>query len=1108
MLVVHRAAHGDTLVAALAEVLATPLDDPFAQDVIAVPAKGVERWVAQRLSHVLGATATGDGVCANVRFLWVSTLVDEALTEVTDRDAVEAWSPQRLVWPLLAELDACPPGDAWCDALVRHLGTDSPDSQDKGRRLAVATRLAHLFDAYAQSRPEMVRAWAVGDDHTGDGTPLDTDLAWQAELWRRLRGRVATPSPAELLDEACATLRTRTDLPLPPRVSVLGASRLSPARLQVLTALAETRDVHLWLHHASPALWDAVAGAPAARRRKDDTTAAGLTNPLVISLSRDVRELQQLLARSTSRAEVVLHEREQPVTTLLQRLQHGLATDTVSNAPLDPHDRSVQVHSCHGRTRQVEVLREVVLGLLEADPTLEPRDVVVMCPDVETFAPLIASTFALEGDDAEHPAAELRVRLADRALRQTNPLLSVLSLLLELGTARITASQVLDLAGATAVRERFGFDDDDLSTLRGWTVAAGTRWGLNAHHRATWQLGAVSRGTWREGLDRLLLGAVTEGSADDVSPLDDVDSAAIDLAGRFCELVDRLDAAVEVLGGRRTAGEWTTALEHAVLSLAGAPRSEQWQAAQLRSELADLREQSVGSTALLALPDLRALLDGVLAGRPTRASFRTGTLTVCTLVPMRSVPHRVVCLLGLDDGAFPRQSTRDGDDVLARDPWVGERDPRAEDRQLLLDAICAAGQHLVVTYTGADSRTGAPVPPAVPLGELLDALDRTATVDSGSVRDVVTTHHPLQPFDARNFDAGALGTPGPFSFDPLSHRAAVAAGGPRHDPPPWLAGPLDAPPPATVELTDLMRLLEHPARGFLRQRLDVAVTRPDDEPDDSLPVALDNLELYAVGDRLLRDRLRGVEPAECMARERRRGTLPPGQLGDADLVTVGQKAEQVLVASQLERALDPESYDVEVLLRDGTRLVGTVPGVRGDALLTTTYATLSARHRLHAWVQLVALSAAHPGRPWQAVTVGRERAGAVRSLLGPLAPGTATKVLEQLVSLYREGLRAPLPLPVKTAAEYSLRRDRNSSVHAARIAADKKWTRDRFPGEQDDAENVLVHGAGASLSALTAHLPQPGEGGPDWPDDETDRFGLLARRVWQPLLDHETTVQG
>ena len=901
------------------------------------------------------------------------------------------------------------------------------------------------------------------------------------------------PSPAELLDAACDQLRSgAVELDLPERVSVFGTSRLSRARLQVLAALAERRDVHLWLHHASPALWDAVAAGPRAVRRADDTTADRLANPLLVSLSRDVRELQQVLPE----AQDVLHERPPYPPTLLGRLQADLAGDAVraNPPPLDPADRSVQVHSCHGRTRQVEVLREVILGLLAADPTLEPRDVLVMCPDVETFAPLIAATFALGAEDAAaHPAARLRVRLADRALRQTNPLLSVLSLLLDLATARVTSSQVLDLAGTPAVRQRFGFDDDDLERLREWTTAAGVRWGFDAEHRRAWHLGGLDQGTWREGLDRLLLGAVTEGSADDVTPLDDVDSAAIDLAGRFCELVDRLDACLAEARGQHTAVAWTRLLEDAVLSLAAPAPDAGWQEVQLRSALGDLRDDAEGSTAELGLADVRALLAPLLAGRPTRASFRTGTLTVCTLVPMRSVPHRVVCLLGMDDGAFPRQSTRDGDDVLARDPWVGERDPGAEDRQLLLDAISATGQTLVVTCTGADSRTGAPVPPAVPLGELLDALDRTASVPDGRVRDAITTKHPLQPFDPRNFD-------GVRSFDPISHDAAVALAGPRTPPPALLPAPLPAPPPEDVALVDLLRMLEHPARGFLRQRLDVAVTRAEDDPQEALPVELDDLQKWGVAERLLHDRLRGLDVDECVRRELRRGEVPPGQLGAATLRAAGERAEQVLVASAPERAVEPEAYDVDLPLAGGGRLQGTVAGVRGTVLLSTTCSSLSSRHRLRAWVQLVALSVAHPGRGWTAVAVGREGKSAVRSEQGPLDLAEASAVLADLVDLYRTALTCPLPLPVKTSFEYAKTRARGLSVELARTQAAKKWDDDRFPGESSDPEHVLLYGEEAPLRVLTDQAPLPGA------TDEPDRFGQLARRLWQPLLDHETSV--
>jgi exodeoxyribonuclease V gamma subunit len=1114
VLVVHRAASGAALAQGLADVLNTPPADPFANEVVAVPAKGVERWLAQRLSHVLGAMA-GDGVCANVVFPWPSTLLDQAVQSASAEhaDAVQRWAPQRSAWPLLEVIDACAANETWCHTLGQYLGSGG---QDKGRRLAVASRLARLFDDYGQSRPAMLAAWADGLDQRGDGTNLPDDQRWQAELWRHLRARLGTISPAELLDDACARLREKPELSdLPERLSVFGPSRLSPARLMVLAALAEHRDVHLWLHHASPALWATVKGSKVALRRRDDLTRRLLTNPLLTSLSRDVLELEQLLGRHAPGYTDDYHPSEPLAGTLLGRLKQDLADDRVptSPAPLDLADRSVQVHACHGRTRQVEVLREVVVGLLAADPSLEPRDVLVMCPDVEDFAPIIAATFSLGAeDDAEHPAAKLRVRLADRALRQTNPLLAVLAQLLELGTARITASQVLDLAASPAVRQRFGFDDDQVERLRSWVVRAGVRWGLHGDHRATWLLGDLEQGTWRDGLDRLLLGAAMEGGLSvfgDVVPLDDVDSADIDLAGRLAELLDRLDAAQSFMSGSHNPQEWMSRLEAAVLTLAAATPATAWQDIQLHAELADIAEAAAGSQVLLALADVRALLDGTLSGRPTRASFRTGTLTVCTLVPMRSVPHRVICLLGLDDGLFPRQSTHDGDDVLARDPWVGERDPRSEDRQLLLDAICAAEEHLVITYCGADERTGASVPPAVPLGELLDALDRTATAPAGArVRDVITTRHPLQPFDPRNFTPGALRTTGPFSFDRLAHAGALAAAGARTEPGSFLNGPLPPNPPSTLELADLLSLLQHPARGFLRQRLQVGVTWQQEEPSDALPIKLDSLQVWAVGDRVLTDRLAGLDPGACMSVELHRGDLPPGPLGVGDLQDIGREVDLLLLASTPERANPPQSYDVDVAV-DGTRLTGTVAGVRGDVILSLTYSKLGPKQRLRAWVELVALTAAHPEHHWRAVAVGRgdKGKGPKRSLLGPLPPAEAEAALGELVALHRAGLLWPLPLPVKSSAQYAFLRDTGNRPVSARIGAEKTWLSGRFPGEQADAEHVLVYGPDAPLSVLTDQPAGPGEGAAGWPTDETDRFGLLARRLWDRLLANETQVQ-
>jgi len=1137
VLVVHRAERATVLADSLAELLATPLDDPFAVELVAVPAKGVERWLAQRLSQRLGTVeGSQDGVCANVSFPSPYRLLAGATSAAAPAqgEALEAWTPERLCWPLLAAVDESIT-EAWARVLRRHLYLGGQPTADRstGRRLSLATSVAQLFHSYARNRPDLLQRWADGHAVLPDGTPLGLDEQWQPLLWNRVREELGT-SPVQLQAQVCQAVRDRPhDLAAPARLSVFGASRLSRADLDLLGALAEHREVHLWLHHASPALWSAVAAAPPVRRRADDAVGAALTNPLLGSLSRDVRELQHLL-RTHVPDHVDVHHASAPAgSTLLGRLRDDLAHDRVPADPpsLQPGDRSVQVHACHGRTRQVEVLREVVVGLLADDPSLEPRDVLVMCPDVETFAPLLAATFATRGDDmptgtGTHPAARLRVSVADRALHQANPLLAVLDRLLDLGTARLTATEVLDLAGHPAVARRFDFDDDALERLRDWTAGSGTRWGLHEQHRAEWSLQRVPDGTWRRGVDRILLGAAVDpgqgmeaATLGGLVPLDDVDSSDIDLAGRFAELLDRLDAAHAAMGRAHTPEGWVALLESSVLHLAAHDADGAWQELQLRDVLVESMVEPADGVrtaapaareATLSLVELRPVLRAALAGRPTRAGFRTGALTVCTLVPMRSVPHRVVVLLGLDDGAFPRQTVRDGDDLLTRDPEVGDRDPRSEDRQLLLDAICAAGEHLVVTYTGADERTGATVPPAVPLGELLDALDRTATAPDGDrVRHAVTTHHPLQPFDGRNFDPGALGRPGPFSFDPRAYCGAVAAVGERRPPAPLFDRPLPPAPSTDVALDDLVRMLVHPAKAYLRQRLQISLGERDGDPEDALAVDLDALQQWGVGDRMLADRRAGLDPQQVMTLERGRAVLPPGPLGGTVLQTVGPRVEALAAAARTLLEAQPDSADVSVDLGDGTQVSGTVGGVHGDALVTVVYSSLGPKHRLTAWVRLLALSACRPDRTWRAVTMGRgsgrDKDACATSTLGPLAGPEALHLLRQLVTLHRAGLDRPLPLPLKTAEAYAAQRARGRRPNSARIAAAKMWDDGMFDGECSDAEHVLLLGPAVSLARLMSEPALPDDLVNGWPaDEEGDRFGVLARRVWGPLLAHES----
>ena len=1084
----HRAERTDILADGLGALLAVPPSDPFATDLVIVPARGVERWLSQRLSHILGRGSGADGVCAGVTFRSPASLIAE-IAGTRDRDP---WSPEAMAWPLLEVIDAGL-DEPWCRTLSTHLGhfaTGEERELRQGRRYAVTRRLAGLFASYARQRPQLLTDWLAG--YIGD---LPTDLTWQPQLWSRLVTLMAIEPPDVRHAKTVARLR-ESPSDLPARLSLFGHTRLPATDIELLNALASHHDLHLWLPHPSAEAWAALADLRGVVPRRADDSHRRVAHPLLATLGRDLRELQRSLP-ATVVSDEFLSGAGYP-ENLLGWLQSDIAANEVRPRGRSPRveDRSVQVHSCHGPARQIDVLREVLLGLLADDEALEPRDILVMCPDIETYAPLIAANFGLgEVMSGGHPAHRLRVRLADRALIQTNPLLAVASQLLNLAGSRVTATEVLNLAQAAAVRARFGFTDDDLVDITDWVREANIRWGFDQEHRRPYGVDFVHN-TWRFGLDRVLAGvALSDDSQswiDNTLPLDDVGSNSVELAGRLTEFVGRVQRIVESLSGTRSLLDWLTHLADGITMITQIDAGDAWQFSQMEREFNDVcaRAGSREST-VLRLPDLQALLGQHLAGRPTRANFRTGTLTVCTMVPMRSVPHRVVCLVGLDDTVFPRIGVVDGDDALARHPLTGERDVRSEDRQLLLDAIGAATETLVITYTGANDYTGQPRPPAVPLAELLDALDVTAET---KVRDVIVTHHPLQPFDARNVEPGALVPDKSFSFDATVLRAARAGTADRPHRPPFVSGAVGTPAAAAddVGLAELLTFFKDPVRGFFRA-LDYTFPADVKGLDDAMPVEIDNLQEWTVGDRMLADILHGMSPDRARQAEWCRGTLPPGQLGWRKATEIRDQTA-LLAAEVLALRSDPaRAIDVSLDLGAGRRLTGTVSPVFGNRLVTATYSRLDGKHLLASWIPLLALIAYVPERDWSAVCVGRPKRGTRprRELLGP-PQASAIDLLADLVAIYDAGRREPIPLPLKTSFAWAEARHCGDDPL---VAAGRRWRSGRFPGDDRQPAHVQAWGAGVTLSDLMQPL-RPGEGH----SGENNRLGAYSARLWLPML--------
>lgn len=1115
----HRAVRSSELIDGLATVLsATPLD-PFRTEVIGVPTPGVERWLAQALSQRLGVAA---GIDFPIAGPWLARLWAEASSSLLpDGPEHDPWRPDRLTWAVLREIDRAR-DEPWSAVLTAHVEADSQG----GRRFLVASRIAALWHRYGRERPEMVRDWRAGNDSDGAGGAVTQRHRWQPELWRRVRTRLGVPSPAERIEHVTTVLAAEPDrLDLPGRLSLFGLNRLDALDRELVQAVARHRAVHLWLAHPSPGRWQ--------RERTRDRSGHDERWPsraayhqarardghrLVSALGRDLVEFQHVLTH----LDISVHDDSPDRATtdsaaapsVLARLQQAIVDDAAPGsppAPLADGDTSIQIHSCHGPDRQVEVLREVICTLLEDDPNLEPRDIIVMTPDLARFAPLVSAAFDPTGDasratdESTHPGRRLRIRIADQSLTQVNPLLGVVARLLDLVHGRLTASDLIDLCAAPPVASRFRFGPEELERIEALVRRSGVRWGVDAADRARFGLADFPQNTVATGLDRMLLGVawseVEHQHLGLVLPLDEVESSDVDLVGRLAEFTDRLRRILTALAGPHTLAEWVSELQGAVEVLCAAEPGESWQVGHawsvLRRLLADDRgDATTGSagdadgaapgSAVLDLGDIRALLAAELAGRPSRANFRTGTLTLSSLAPMRSVPHKVICLLGMDDQAFPRGRSVDGDDLLAAHPRIGDRDPRSEDRQLFLDAIMAAEQTLVVVHTGRDPRTNVPRPPAIPVGELLDAVAAIATgPDGGPVADRLVVEHPLQPYDPRNFAPAAPVR----SFDGTALGAARVAVSERTPAPPvFTRAVVPAVEPTTdpVALADLQRFFRHPAKAFARDRAGWIPPGDDDAADDAIPLALNGLQAWQIGNRMLQARLAGAAEADLVAAEWRRGVLPPRALGSRALDKVLNEVDQI--HGRAARWRDQPRREIDLSAEGpGWSVTGTTTQVYGQRIVSVGYSWSHAGQWQEVWWELLALTLTQPEIPWQAVALGK---GPRVAVLGPVGESCARQALGDAVALRTTGLTAPLPLPVKAACSYVEQVQRGRSVAQALDKAGAGWKLEN--------DELWTRFWGPQFSDLVAEPAIADE--QRGPDADPSRFGTLARRVYLPLL--------
>jgi exodeoxyribonuclease V gamma subunit len=1079
----------------LAQVLATQLrlepPGPFEQIQVIVNTWPTSRWLGEQI-----AVGNGTGIAANLRFPFPSAqlhqLVDQLL-EAEPSPGPDPWRAQNLVWPLLEllpellEEPAAAPLQHWLRQRQGHV----PLQQLDRPLWQLARAIADAIDDYGLYRPAMLEAWLAGQAVDAAGQPLAASFQWQPLLMQRLAQQLPQ-RPFGL--RALALIRRLQQgwrpahTPQQP-LRLFGLSSLAPVQVDLLQALSAWLPVELFLLTPCRDLW---------QRRQPLAAGEPLGHDWLLEVpglearfGRLGAEFQQLLEGSGENqlgqwregdlfflpAKVAAAEGRSP--SLLEQLQERLANGQPDNPEasgltIRPGDASLEFHACPGRLRQLQIVRDRLLQLLAADPNLEPRDILVMTPQVEAFAPLVGAVFG----DSGATGVQLPWRLTDRSQQSEAGISQGLLELLQLGGERLTASALERLLACGPLLSAHGLCDDDAAAITTTLQAAGFRWGLDGPSR-----GGDPCHSLEWAIDRLVLGLVLPEqpglALEEVAPL--AMTGSLEQQGRWLALLRQLLSQLRWLGQPRPAAAWVSGLRVLLSELFGDGGERQWELQSIHGALADWNAVAADSTLLLAAPVVAELLGERLSEGSGRFGHRSGALTISALEPMRAIPHKVVVLMGLDAGVFPRQRQRPGFHLLEQRRQLGDPNSGDQDRYVLLESLLSARQHLLLSWSNRDERTGETLEACTPVRQWLQWLQ--GQVPQGQLSQLPLRVHCANPLERANFLPAPPWPPASCDARLLAAREQLEASDRA------LSGSAEGlalspsppepvlPEPSSPEQawTDLRRWLEQPQRVWL-EGLGLRPREFDHPVLDRDALELGERERAA----LLRAQLDPLPPElpDWPALERGRGLLPAQAAGALEVQQLEQRWLSLVAC--LEHLGDARE--------EGSRWGGLQARLswRGPQLLLVHTAKPRSPQRLLLWLELL-LACAAGERPNGAALVGRDghRFRVLERFEAPAASAAAEQ-LEQLMEWRRQHRHGCWPLPPHTGWAYAAAAD-NRRLAQAQLSWEGGF---QVQAERRDPVQAVCFGADLPIAELIT---------PEWQ--------ALSEALYGPLIEHRQEMK-
>jgi exodeoxyribonuclease V gamma subunit len=1063
----------------LAEILAQNPLPPFEPETILVQSRGMARWLAMETASRLNIWANCDCPFPNT---FINKIFRSVLPEIPDNSS---YGREKVTFHLMGMLPNLVNEPAF-KPVKTYLENDSDLSLYQ-----LAAEIADLFDQYTIYRPDMILAWESDND------PEKHEQAWQSQLWRHLINLLhqtdqnLEPHRARLLEILPKTVSSAgfNPMPLPNRVSIFGISSLPPYHLKILSALARFIELHFFVINPCREFWaDIIADRQIVRISREEKVSEEMLhlhegNSLLASmgkLGRDmIRMLQDIDCLESDYfidpgQDNLLSSIQQDILYLRERgsvFNNQPKTLSISNNNkqlIAPDDISILFQSCHSPMREIESLHDHLLGIFNNNndnASIEPKDILVMTPSIEEYGPLIQAVF----DTPTGSQPRIPHSIADRKILLTSNYIETFFTILSLTNSRFTNVQVISLLESEPVQRRFQVNDNDIAIIKNWIAETNIRWGIDKSHKERMDLPAIPENTWRAGLDRLLLGYAMPGQDQhifkSILPYDNIEGKNTQLLGNFLDFVEPLFQHIHILEQKHSLETWSEILldlKEKFLYTVDNSENESKLLYQTLQQIGELQRYSSFDKPV-SIDVIKSYLAKAIeqkgANMAGSAGFLSGGITFCEMLPMRAIPFKVICLLGMNDGSYPRPSQAKSFDLMINEPRLGDRSRRLDDRYLFLESILSARQQLYISYVGQSVRDDSQRPPSPLVSELMDYIDQGYFIDQPSCDNAITiiehltTKHRLQPFHPDYFRTAETNNRSRlFSYSYENYAAATILSSAEIKPcGPIIQNPL---PPAAddfkeINLKQFCNFFLNPAKYFLTNRLGIASVKQTQEMTTSEPFSVKGLERYILENGLLKKKLAGENIKDDIVVKKAAGDLPHGKMGEVvyeEIVAGVEEFAMKLANLSTGKRLLPLDIDLELM---DFRINGQLDNIYENGLIIYRCATIKPKDIINSWIYHLILQAISDNKktPYKIITylVGKDVTYKYQST------PDSTCHLQKLLSLYWQGLTEPLSFFPQTsfafARELFTGRDADQAMKRARIV----WEGNNFlQGEKTD----------------------------------------------------------